>query len=190
MDGTWEKIRIIEMVAYIILQDIRTQFCEKGNYQIPNFRDKDFLTNVLETLKVFLDTVIKSHEEKTKSNQLKLDRKIAVLSQCIISAKRPNLWKSTLLLGLSCMFHKKYESKDLIESLFNAGLSASYNETQKFDLSIIKERADHVLLPDAYIQFVFDNADHDTRTIDGTHTFYAMGGVLIATPASSVITKK
>ena len=42
------------------------------------------------------------------------------------------------------------------------------------------------LSPDSYLQFVFDNADHNTATTDGKNTFHCMGGIMCVTPASSV----
>ncbi|CAB3233229.1 unnamed protein product [Arctia plantaginis] len=43
---------------------------------------------------------------------------------------------------------------------------------------------------DSYVQFVYDNADHNTCTIDGKNIFHAMGGIMVVTPASSVTSKK
>lgn len=38
----------------------------------------------------------------------------------------------------------------------------------------------------SYVQFIFDNADYNIRTLDGYGTFHAMGGVQSVTPASSL----
>lgn len=37
-----------------------------------------------------------------------------------------------------------------------------------------------------FLQYVFDNADHNINTIDGRNTFHAMGGIEIATPLNLV----
>ncbi|GBM42998.1 hypothetical protein AVEN_88601-1 [Araneus ventricosus] len=39
-----------------------------------------------------------------------------------------------------------------------------------------------------FVQFVFDNADRNTRTVDGHGTFHVMGGVQCVTPVSAVQT--
>ncbi|GBM45888.1 hypothetical protein AVEN_211959-1 [Araneus ventricosus] len=39
-----------------------------------------------------------------------------------------------------------------------------------------------------FVQFVFDNSDHNTRTVDGHGTFHVMGGVWCVTPVSDVQT--
>ena len=43
------------------------------------------------------------------------------------------------------------------------------------------------LIADMYLQFVHDNADHNTATIDGRNTFHCMGGIMYITPSSSAI---
>ncbi|GBP49291.1 hypothetical protein EVAR_102234_1 [Eumeta japonica] len=70
------------------------------------------------------------------------------------------------------------------------GLCSSYKETLRFEASIIKDPANHTFSPDSYVQFIYDNADHNTCTIDGKNTFHAMGGIMVVTPASSVTSKK
>lgn len=87
------------------------------------------------------------------------------------------------------MMHRKYGSKDLIDSFANIGLCASYDETKRFEASILHDPQNHTCFEDTYIQYAFDNADHNTCTIDGKNTFHAMGGIKIATPADTVTTK-
>lgn len=43
---------------------------------------------------------------------------------------------------------------------------------------------------DSFVQFIWDNADHNTRTIDGFGTFHTMGGIISVTPFSAVSTKE
>lgn len=42
------------------------------------------------------------------------------------------------------------------------------------------------ILPHAFSQFVFDNADFKSNTIDGKITFHAMGGIQCITPSDSI----
>lgn len=131
-----------------------------------------------------------SHKEKSPSNVFKINKKVATMSHCIITCARPRSFLSPILLGLSSMIHKKYASKGLIDSLFNLGLCSSYKETLRFEASIVQDPANHNLSPDSYIQFVYDNADHNTCTIDAKDTFHAMGGIMVDTPLTTVTSKK
>ena len=105
-----------------------------------------------------------------------------------MSCVRPRSFSSSILLALSSMIHKKFAAKGLIECLYNIGICASYSETVRFETSIVSDPENLTLLPDSYLQFVFDNADHNTATIDGKNTFHCMGGIMCVTPASSVKT--
>ena len=73
------------------------------------------------------------------------------------------------------MMHKKHASKNLIDSLSYLGLCSPYHETMLFEASVVNDPENHKLSNDAYVQFIFDNADHNTNTIDGLNTFHAMG---------------
>lgn len=42
-----------------------------------------------------------------------------------------------------------------------------------FEALVIKDPANHTFKPQAYLQFVYDNADNNTSAIDG------MGGILM-----------
>ncbi|GBL77316.1 hypothetical protein AVEN_128510-1 [Araneus ventricosus] len=62
-----------------------------------------------------------------------------------------------------------------------------YNEICNYETSmtmnIISEVQDN-----GFVQSVFDNADHNTRTVDGHLTFHVMGGGQCVTPVSAVQT--
>lgn len=88
------------------------------------------------------------------------------------------------------MMHKKYASKGLLDSLLYSGLCASYEETLGFEASIVNDPDIHTSDPDSFSQFIFDNDDVNTCTIDGKNTSHAMGGIKIVTPSSCVQSKK
>ncbi|KAJ8685740.1 hypothetical protein QAD02_021533 [Eretmocerus hayati] len=92
-------------------------------------------------------------------------------------------------LGLSSVIHKQHASRKLIDSLPFIGICASYTETMLFEASIVKDPGS-LQLTQAFIQFAFDDADHNTQTLDGSHTFHVMGGIMIVTPHSSVTSLK
>lgn len=187
---TDENMRIVKKAAEICLEAIRSTKYDNDFYQMPDSEEESLFNDVPAVLRTFLDIIIKTHKEKSEDNMKNYGKKVATISHCIISATRPRSFSSPILLGLSAMMHKKYASKGLIDSLANVGLCSSYKEVLRFEASIVKDPANHSLLEDAYIQFVYDNADHNTCTIDGKNTFHAMGGIMVATPSSSVVSKK
>lgn len=56
-----------------------------------------------------------------------------------------------------------------------------------FEASIVTN-PESLHITNASLQFVSDNADHNTRTIDGSNTFHAMGGIMTVTPDTAVKT--
>jgi len=159
------------------------KFYDTENYPAP---DK-FLDNVDEiipsSLKYFLDLLI-AKNKKCDTTEKKWKNLISTMSRCLISAVRPRSFISPIMLGLSSMMHKKHASRTLINSLFRIGLCASYEKTLRFESSIVHpQKCNYV---GSIINFVFDNADHNTCTIDGRDTFHAMGGTKCVTPSSFV----
>lgn len=181
-----EKLRIVEQASHIILQDIRALNYDLDNYNSPT----DFLRNVKdipETLNLFLETLIKTHKHTPKKGSwAKWENRILTAAHILISSVRPRSFISPILLGLSCMMHTKFAARGLIDCLSNIGLCASYTETVKFENSLINDPENINFISDTYMQFVYDNADHNTATIDGKNTFHCMGGIMCVSPTSSV----
>ena len=115
-----------------------------------------------------------------------MNNTIFTIAHIIISAIKPRSFMSPILLGLSSMMHRKHASKGLIDCLSNLGLCASYYDTQLFESSIVKNPDNYTISTDSFLQCIFDNADHNTATIDGRNTFHAMGGIMSVTPSSAV----
>lgn len=116
-------------------------------------------------------------------------KKVAASAHNIMSLTRPKSFPSPILLGLSEMLHKKYASRELIDALSFLGFCSSYEETLKFEASIMNDPENHTCSENAFVQYSFDNTYHKTCTIDGKNTFHAMGGIKIVTPASYVTSK-
>lgn len=79
------------------------------------------------------------------------------------------------MLGLSITLYRKFGSKELIEVLNRMETCSSYNQTMLFESSPVKNASK----PDtgsSFVQFSFDNADHNTNTIDGLNTFHYVYG--------------
>ncbi|KAJ8888474.1 hypothetical protein PR048_007964 [Dryococelus australis] len=78
-------------------------------------------------------------------------------------------------------------SRHIINLLHNLGCSVSYSENCKYETSVTVNTSSEVQ-DNGFVQFVFDNAYHNTRTVDGHGTFHVMGGVQCVTPSSVVQT--
>lgn len=181
-----ERQRIVDMAAHIILQDIRAMKFDTTTYNSPS----DFLNNVTadipKTLKKFLDILMKTHKRTPKQGWTKWENKINTAAHILMTAVRPRSFCSPILLGLSCMMHAKFSARGLIDCLYNVGLCASYSETVRFESSIVNDPEKFNIVSLAYLQFVYDNADHNTATIDGKNTFHCMRGIMCVTPSSSI----
>ncbi|KYM95812.1 hypothetical protein ALC62_13539 [Cyphomyrmex costatus] len=51
-----------------------------------------------------------------------------------------------------------------------------------FETSVINDPEQFNISGDKFVQFIFDNADHNVNTLDGHNTFHAMGGIMAVTP--------
>lgn len=183
-----ERERLVELAAHIILQDIReVKFNIDSYYNSPS----DFLNNVTDeipkTLKIFLDILIKTHKRvPMNGSSKKWDNKIVTATHILMSSVRPRSFNSSILLGLSCMMHTRFAARGLIDCLYSIGLCASYSETVRFESSVVNDPEKIDIISDTYLQFSYDNADHNTSTIDGKNTFHCMGGIMCVTPSSSI----
>ena len=181
-----ERLRIVELASHFILQDVRAMKVDLENYNTPT----DFLNNIKdipETLQLMLEILIKTHKHERKNGSWdKWENRIVTAAHILISSMRPRSFSSPILLGLSCMIHTKFAARGLIDCLYNIGLCESYAETVRFENSLVNDPEHFDFIGDTYLQFVYDNADHNTATIDGKNTFHCMGGIMCATPSSSV----
>ena len=92
---------------------------------------------------------------------------------------------SPLMLAIDVFMCRRYGSKELPSILSNLGFSYSYHEVRLFKASVLEANKDPIYT-DAYIQMIFDNADHNTATIDGKKSFHAMGDAETVTPYDSI----
>lgn len=57
--------------------------------------------------------------------------------------------------------------------------------------SYLKKNPKHYrVCGDSFVQFVYDNADHESTTNNGHGTFHVLGGIMCVTPSSYVIYNK
>lgn len=114
-----------------------------------------------------------------------MEKKVLAISHSVISAVRPSSFVSPLQIGLSAFFYKKYGSRKLIDIVSALGFCASYSEAVRLEVSAIM-RPSLQIDSTAFHQFVHDNADFNTCTLDGYNTFHAMGGIHLITPRNAI----
>lgn len=177
-----EKKRVVEAAANIILQDIRSQVYDCSVY--PSVDELISGTDVIpESLSLLINSIIMPKPQQKNCKSLK--RKSIAIQHSLMSAVRPRSFLSPLGIGLSVHLHRRYGSKMLVDLLSNLGVCASYKEALKYEASVTVNRQT-TIDPEAYVQFVFDNADHNVNTLDGHSTFHAMGGIQCITPATAI----
>lgn len=189
-DESDEKKRIMLTGAKFIKQDIRSRMYITDEYPAPEKFLDTVETDVPESLRSVLEEIIKSDKKITPNTQILYDRKITSIAHNIISAARPRSFLSCLHIGLSAFLYKKFGSKKLLQALSSLGMCASYEEMQLFESSIVITPQILEYKEDHFTQLIFDNADHNVRTIDGKNTLHVMGGVMCVTPSEKVTTNK
>ena len=168
---------LIMAAAELLKSDIRSVVDEKGTY--PTSLEMSSVMKTLlylpESLKLFLRTLFIGKNK---------DLKVSSLGQAIMQATRPRGLLPPLQLGVGIQMHHHFASKFLVDTLHQLGFSCSYSEVQKFERSAAVAQKTEVdgFTPGHFIQYVADNADHNTRTIDGHGTFHGMGIIACITP--------
>lgn len=174
-DDTEDRIKIVMAAARIIKEDIRGMSCNLQEYpSLDNIK-----TGGVDKLPTSLNSFFNELVLKDKKELTAYTTKVAALQNVKVSLVRVRYYVSPTMFGLGTMLHRKYAPKHLIDILSTLGVSISYSECLNFENSAIKNVKESI--PDkSFMQFVFDNADFNTRTIDGYGTFHSMGIVCIS----------
>lgn len=107
-----ERLRIVEMVASIIREDIRSTVYELNSYPSPNQFMDNAANDVPKSLTLFLSN---DCDTKKKSDQKKCKNKYFPLAHSIISFCRPRSFISLILLGLGLYLHRNFGTKRAID---------------------------------------------------------------------------
>ena len=178
-DPSSERLRVVKAAAAIIRQDIRGAVFNTQLYPDVEQIRGEGAELLPETVRVMIQDIIGGKGKAAAS-------KAAYLQQCLVSAARPRSYVSPLKHGLAVLLHTRYGSRDLIRLLSSVGAVADYSETLAFETSAALACARCEVQPDAFEQYIADNADHDVRTLDGHSTFHTMGMVKSVTPSTAV----
>lgn len=168
-----ERLHIVRAAADIIREDIRSNVYMLHAYPEPHSFLEDCDNDIPSSLKFFLDAVIVKGK---RGNERKWQTKVTSIAQAVISATRPRSFISSIQVGFGALLSRKYGSKDLIQTAHELDFCCSYDEVRMFEVSCINH-PQSIVHPDTFSQFVFDNADVNVDTLDGSNTFHAMGGI-------------
>ncbi|KAK5650089.1 hypothetical protein RI129_001118 [Pyrocoelia pectoralis] len=170
-----ERLKVIKAAAQILKEDIRTMVCDVDTYPSVDDVRLGGENQFPNSLNVFFNELITKGKNR--------DIKINALKNFVTSSVRVKSFISPLMLSLGIHLHRKYASRYLIDLLSKIGVSVPYSECLAFENSAITNNKDNVP-EDSFIQFVFDNADFNIRTIDGHGTFHSMGGIMCISPSN------
>lgn len=124
--------------------------------------------------------------KRRKCQPEQLQRKCTSIAHAIISATRPRSFISPLQLSVAIFLYRKFGSKNLLTLLANLGFSASYNDAQLLEAAATMQ-PEAEMSPEAFCQFICDNADFNVSIIDGLNTFHSMGAIKCVIPSSAII---
>lgn len=170
-----KRLKVLKAAAEILKEDIRSMVCDVDTYPAVDDVRLGGENQFPNSVDVFFNELITKGKNR--------DIKINALKNFVTSSVRVKSFISPLMLSLGIQLHRKYASRYLIDLLSKIGVSVAYSECLAFENSAITNNKDNVP-EDSFIQFVFDNADFNIRTIDGHGTFHSMGGIMCISPSN------
>lgn len=171
------KLRLVTAAANLIKNDIKCIENTRATY--PSVDEMASVGSCVEylpeSLRLFLRTLVVGLDK---------DCKIAALGQAIMQAARPRMITAPLQIGLATQMHHHFGSKFLIQTLHGLGFCSSYDEVRRFEENAAINSSNTQAESDVHasIQYVGDNVDHNTVTVDGRGTFHGMGIIKALNP--------
>lgn len=177
-----EKKTILKVAAQILRNDIRKANFDTESYA-PSIKFLDsVISDIPQLLMTFLsDLLLTEQIENKNDNFIKRD----CIAHCIVSILRPKSFTSNLQLALGIYIYRKTGSRLIIDLLSKCGVCASYYSIQLYEASAIMDPP-NIHIENAFVQYVFDNTDHNVQTLDGRETFHCLGGIAVYTPDHEV----
>ncbi|GBP42632.1 hypothetical protein EVAR_87183_1 [Eumeta japonica] len=129
------------------------------------------------------ETCNENDESIIENTKIKIDQ----IGLSIVQAVRPKSFISPLHLATGTYLNRKCDSKTVINMLAKLGVCSSYHSIALHEISAIKSNVIKIE-PSAFVQYVFDNADHNPSTLDGLNSFHCMGGICCVTPSTALTT--
>ncbi|VDI73947.1 Hypothetical predicted protein [Mytilus galloprovincialis] len=174
-----EKKSIIQAAAKILKSEIlSSETSNKALYPSPDeLSAQNNMKYVPESLQTLLQTIFSGKDTRLK---------IMSIGQSIVQAAAPRMFMLPLQLALGVQLHHNFSSRFLIDTLNSLGFCSSYTEIQKFECCAAAEKGNDIpnFVAESFLQYVADNVDHNSGTLDGNNTFHGMGIMAAVTPGS------
>ena len=156
--------KILQTAANIMKTDIKENLSKSEHYPTsPDIRGEWVPRTVKQFLKYFTDSKVKQES----------------IGQCLVKLITPTVIPP-ILFGLSVELENLFGSRWLLDELFQLGFGISYSEVTRFKHSCVSNEdsslnIDRISQESSFTQFIADNVDHNTATLDGSGTFHGMG---------------
>ena len=176
-DEDTQKKVIIETAAELIKSDIKAKAASRAVY--PSHDEiascSTNLDFVNESLRLFLMNIFSGKDTCLK---------VAAVGQAIMQAARRQILICPLEIGLAVQIHHCFGSKFLVDTLFSLGFSSSCNEVLTYEMNCaLFENSIQCDASQHFTQYMAENIDHNTATLDGLDTFHGMCIIAAVTPA-------
>ena len=173
---------LINVVATILRKVIVSSTYDTESYSASSAFLENIILDIPNLLISFINNLLLNNgNEVNDHHYIKRD----FLSNFIVSILQPRSYTSNLQLALGIYIYRKTGSRLIIDLLTKLGVCASYHNIQLHEASSIMDPP-KMNIDDAFVQYVFDNTDHNVSTLSGRETFHCLGGIAVYTPEFEV----
>ena len=165
-----EQCRIVETAAKIIKNPIKKLDSNNSSFPSPNGMESSGknVEYLPKSLRNFLDNLFVGKEKSVP---------LASIGQAVMQQVRPKALIVPLRLGLGIQMHQHFGSRFLTDSLNKHGFCVSYSEVLKYERCAAVHQGTKIpgvsesssAEPTHFMHHVADNAEHNSRTLDGRH---------------------
>lgn len=182
-----EKRSVISVSAGIIREEIKnTVFKQTDSYPPGHNFLHDVKTCVPPLLNFFLSELLNYNKQYDTDGETKaFQAKYYLIAHSILSIIKKASFFSMLQLSIATYVYRKSNTRLLVDFLSKFGVTSSYYNERLFEASAASDLPE-AIFDEVFVQQVFDNTDHNVRTLDGRETFHCLGGISIYTPAQQV----
>ncbi|XP_045475385.1 uncharacterized protein LOC123686399 isoform X2 [Harmonia axyridis] len=179
-----QKQTILNVAVKILRNEIIKHDYRNTSYPPASSFLDDVVSSIPPLLTSFLGNLLcKDNSDQYSDNFIVRDS----IAHSIVSYLRPKQFISSLQLAVGSYVHRKTGSRLIVDLLSKLGVCASYYHIQLHEAcTVINPPALKINSDKPFAQFVFDNTDHNAKTLDGKETFHCLGGIVAYTPESSI----
>lgn len=176
-----EKKIILQTAAEILQSDFNPSKTDTDRYPPAAFFLDDMNLDIPQSLRDFLNFLIFTG----KTNNIKNIKKIEMTCHSLLSLQCPK-FNSKLLLSIGIYILRKTGKRQIVDLLYKLGVCASYEAVQLFETSTVLDPPEKKIIDNFFVQYIFDNTDHNVYTLDGRQTFHCLGEIAAYTPGQAL----